>query len=221
MMDEEMVHQDASMAKRFQREGSMAPSPGRMARIEFPGEETVSVAKQFTSIEPHHHDFILQQRIFFTASAAAQGHVNVSPKDGAALRILSPNSVAYLDQTGSGNETAAHLRANGRLTIMFCAFAGAPLILKVLSRGSFAYSDLLASAFDNEERPGSRQIVVLTIDLVQTSCGYGVPLFEYVDERRTLTRWAEAKGEAGVEEYRRSKNVFSIDGYPTGMFESS
>src|ERR1700733_2875782 len=185
------------------------------------------MAKQFIGIEPHHREFILQQRIFFTASAAAQGRVNVSPKDGAALRILNPNSVAYLDQTGSGNETAAHLRANGRLTIMFCAFAGAPMILrlygqgKILSRRSLAYSELLTSAFDNEERPGSRQIVVLNLDLVQTSCGYGVPLFQYVDERKTLTRWAEAKGEAGIEEYRRSKNVFSIDGYPTGILESS
>jgi hypothetical protein len=185
------------------------------------------MAKQFIGIEPHHREFILQQRIFFTASAAAQGRVNLSPKDGAALRILNPNSVAYLDQTGSGNETAAHLRANGRLTIMFCAFAGAPMILrlygqgKIFSRGSLAYSELLASAFDNEERPGSRQIVVLAIDLVQTSCGYGVPLFQYIDERKTLTRWAEAKGEAGIEEYRRSKNVFSIDGYPTGILEPS
>jgi predicted pyridoxine 5'-phosphate oxidase superfamily flavin-nucleotide-binding protein len=185
------------------------------------------MAKQFTCIEPHHREFILQQRIFFTASAAAQGRVNVSPKDGAALRMLSANSVAYLDQTGSGNETAAHLRANGRLTIMFCAFAGSPMILRlygqgtVLSRGSLPYSDLLASAFDNEERPGSRQIVVLAVDLVQTSCGYGVPLFDYVDERKTLRRWAEAKGEAGIEKYRRSKNVFSIDGYPTGILESS
>jgi predicted pyridoxine 5'-phosphate oxidase superfamily flavin-nucleotide-binding protein len=184
------------------------------------------MAKQFTSIETHHRNFILQQRIFFTASAAAQGRVNVSPKDAAALRILSANSVAYLDQTGSGNETAAHLRANGRLTIMFCAFAGPPLILRlygqgeVLPRGSLAYSDLLASAFENEERPGSRQIVVLAIDLVQTSCGYGVPLFEYIDERPTLTRWAEAKGEAGIEEYRRSKNAYSIDGLPTGILES-
>ncbi len=184
------------------------------------------MAKQFTCIEPHHREFISQQRIFFTASAAAQGRVNVSPKDGAALRILSPNSVAYLDQTGSGNETAAHLRASGRMTIMFCALAGAPLILRlygqgrVLSRGGSAYSSLLASAFENDERPGSRQIVVLAVDLVQTSCGYGVPLFEYVDERRTLTRWAEAKGESGMEEYRRSKNAFSIDGYPTGIHES-
>jgi hypothetical protein len=141
------------------------------------------------------------------------------------LRILSPNRVAYLDQTGSGNETAAHLLVNGRLTLMFWAFAGAPLILRLygqgwtLPRGSHAYSDLLASAFSNEERPGSRQIVVLDIDLVQTSCGYGVPLYEYVAERHKLTRWAEAKGEAGLEEYRRSNNAFSIDGFPTGILE--
>jgi hypothetical protein len=185
------------------------------------------MARQFTCIEPHHREFILQQHIFFTASAAAEGRVNVSPKDGAALRILSATSVAYLDQTGSGNETAAHVRANGRLTIMFCAFAGAPMILrlyghgKVQPRGSLAYSELLASAFGNEERPGSRQIVLLAIDLVQTSCGYGVPFFQYVDERPTLTRWAEVKGEAGIEEYRRSKNAFSMDGYPTGILESS
>jgi Pyridoxamine 5'-phosphate oxidase len=185
------------------------------------------MAKQFTCIEAKHHEFILQQHVFFTASAAAEGRVNVSPKDGAALRILSPNRVAYLDQTGSGNETAAHLRAHGRLTLMFCAFAGAPLILrlygqgKVLPRGDRAYSDLLASAYDHEERPGSRQIVVLDIDLVQTSCGYGVPLFEYVAERPTLTRWAEAKGETGLEEYRQLKNAFSIDGLPTGILESS
>jgi Pyridoxamine 5'-phosphate oxidase len=185
------------------------------------------MAKQFARIEAIHHKFILQQHVFFAASAAAEGRVNVSPKDGAALRILSPNRVAYLDQTGSGNETAAHLRAHGRLTLMFCAFAGAPLILRLygqgraLPRGGLAYSDLLASAFSNEERPGSRQIVVLDIDLVQTSCGYGVPLFEYVAERPTLTRWAEAKGETGLEEYRQSKNAFSIDGLPTGILESS
>src|ERR1700733_13935386 len=122
------------------------------------------MAKQFGCIEKNHHEFILQQHIFFTGSAAGEGRVNLSPKDRAALRILSPNRVAYLDQTGSGNETAAHLRAHGRLTLMFCAFAGAPFILprygqgKVLARGGLAYSDLLASAFDNDERPGSRQI---------------------------------------------------------------
>jgi hypothetical protein len=185
------------------------------------------MAKQFTCIDTKHHEFILQQRIFFAASAAAEGRVNVSPKDGASLRILSPNRVAFLDQTGSGNETAAHLKAHGRLTLMFCAFAGPPLILRlygqgrILPRGGWAYSDLLASEFANVMPPGSRQIVVLDVDLLQTSCGYGVPLFEYVAERPTLTRWAEAKGEAGLEEYRQSKNAFSIDGLPTGILESS
>src|SRR6202789_737576 len=146
------------------------------------------MAKQFIGIEPHQREFILQQRIFFTASAAAQGRVNVSPKDGAALRILNPNSVAYLDQTGSGNETAAHLRANPRLTIMFCAFEGAPLILrlygqgKVLPRRSTRYSELLASEFAGVEPPGARQIVSLEVDMVQTSCGYGVPRFDFAEQ---------------------------------------
>jgi hypothetical protein len=187
----------------------------------------ISMAKQFQSLEANQQKFILQQRIFFAASAAAEGRVNVSPKDGAALRILSANRVAYLDQTGSGNETAAHLRANGRLTLMFCAFDGPPLILRLyghghaLLRGRPAYCELLASWFSNLLPPGARQIVVLDVDLVQTSCGYGVPLFEYVDERPTLRRWAEAKGEAGLEDYRRSKNAFSIDGLPTGLLDPS
>ena len=181
------------------------------------------MAKRFQSIEPNHQKFILEQRIFFSASAAAEGRVNVSPKDAASLRILNANRVAYLDQTGSGNETAAHLRSNGRLTLMFCAFAGPPLILRlygrgrVLLRGRAQYSEMLASSFSNLEPPGARQIIVLDVDLVQTSCGYGVPLFEYVDERPTLRRWAEAKGPSGLEEYQRVNNSFSIDGLPTGM----
>ncbi len=183
------------------------------------------MGKQCTSIESNHREFILRQRIFFTASAAAEGRVNLSPKDRASLRILSANRVAYLDLTGSGNETAAHVRANGRLTLMFCAFEGAPTILRLYGRGrvlarcSAAYRELLASAFNDEECIGARQMVVLEIDLVKTSCGYGVPLFDYLGERPTLTRWAEAKGEAGLEEYRLAKNAFSIDGFPTGIAE--
>jgi hypothetical protein len=179
--------------------------------------------KQLNGIEPAHRDFIARQRIFFTGSAAVNGRVNVSPKDGAALRILGPNSVAYLDVTGSGNETAAHIRADGRLTLMFCAFDGAPMILRlygrgrVLPRGSADYRQLLADAFGNEERAGARQIIVLDVEMVQTSCGYGVPLFDYVEERQTLTRWAEARGDDGLEEYRRMKNTVSIDGFPTGI----
>lgn len=184
------------------------------------------MAKAFDFMDSKHIEFIEQQKIFFTASAAADGRVNVSPKDAASLRVLGPKRVAYLDQTGSGNETAAHVRLNRRLTVMFCAFEGAPIVLRlfglatVLPRKSVAYTDLLHRAFDAAEPPGSRQFIVLDIDRVQTSCGYGVPLFQYVGERDTLRRWAQAKGEDGLEEYRRLKNVESIDGFPTGILES-
>lgn len=183
------------------------------------------MGKHFASMESMHQDFIRQQRIFFTGSAACDGRVNISPKDGAALRILSESRVAYLDMTGSGNETAAHLRAQGRLTLMFCAFEGSPVILRlygqgrILQRGSAAYQELLASAFSNEERPGARQIVVLEVEDVQTSCGFGVPLLSYVGERGNLTQWAAAKGEDGLQEYWRTRNAVSIDGLPTGMVE--
>lgn len=183
------------------------------------------MAKRFTALDASHAEFILRQRIFFTGSAAREGRVNVSPKDGAALRILTAGRVAYLDQTGSGNETAAHIRAHGRLTLMFCSFEGPPMILrvygqgKVVARGSAAYRELLDTAFGGEERAGTRQIIVLEIDLVLTSCGYGVPLFDYAGERPALIRWAEAKGEEGLERYRREKNQFSLDGFPTGIPE--
>lgn len=183
------------------------------------------MAKALESIDQRLRDFIGKQKIFFTASAAAGGRVNVSPKDGASLRILDELKVAYLDQTGSGNETAAHVHANGRLTLMFCAFEGAPMILRlygsanVLGRRSAEYSELLASAFEGIEPPGARQIVVLDIDRVQTSCGYGVPLFDYAGERDTLRRWAESKGDSGLREYRRQKNAVSIDGLATGLVE--
>jgi hypothetical protein len=183
------------------------------------------MATQYPSITPEYLRFISRQRVFFTASAAAEGRVNVSPKDCGSLRVRDPNTVAYLDQTGSGNETAAHLRANGRLTIMFCAFEGPPVILRlygegrVLRRGGAEYRRLLADLFDGREPSGARQIVVLDIDLVQKSCGYGVPLFAYEGERPSLVSWAETKGEDGLETYRREKNAISIDGLPTGLLD--
>jgi len=185
------------------------------------------MAKRFARIEPAHHDFILRQRIFFVASAAPGSRVNVSPKGLDALRVLGPLQVAYLDRTGSGAETAAHLLADGRLTIMVCAFEGAPQILRLygrgqaLRRGSPAYAELLATAFPGEEPPGARQIVLMDVDLVQTSCGFGVPLFDYVAERPSLDRWAEAKGEAGLDDYRREKNAASLDGLPTGLVDGT
>ena len=185
------------------------------------------MGKQFERIGPAHREFIERQRIFFNASAAAGGHVNVSPRDVSALRVLDANTVVYLDRTGSGNETAAHLLANGRLTLMFCAFEGPPMVLRLYGQGrilplhSPEYEALLASHFDDTAPPGVRQMVMLEVGLVQTSCGMNVPFFDYVGERDQLTRWAEAKGEKGLEEYRRQKNVRSIDGLPTGLFEET
>ena len=181
------------------------------------------MAKQFERIEPAHAAFIGQQHIFFTASAAATGRINISPREAGAFRILDPNTVAYLDQTGSGMETAAHLRASGRLTIMFCGFGNVPMIMRLygqgraIPRGTSEYDALLSAAFDGQEPPGARQFIRLDVEMVQTSCGYGVPLFDYKDERPTLRRWAEGKGEDGVAAYRAEKNVLSIDGFETGI----
>jgi hypothetical protein len=183
------------------------------------------MAKQFPALDAALTAFIGRQHIFFAASATASSRVNVSPKDNKALRVLSPNQVAYLDQTGSGNETSAHMLADGRMTIMFCAFQGPPLILRLYGRGRIhlrggpKYARLLSEAFDGAEPPGARQIVTLDFDLVQTSCGYGVPLYDYGGERENLVRWAETRGPDGMDEYRREKNAVSIDGLSTGMFD--
>jgi hypothetical protein len=151
--------------------------------------------------------------------------VNVSARGTDALAIIDERTVVYLDRTGSGNETAAHLKADGRLTIMFCAFDGPPNILRLygrgesLRRGGSAYASLLKRAFRGVEPAGARQIVRLHVDLVQTSCGYGTPLFDYRGQRPSLDNWAHAKGEEGLEDYRREKNLVSIDGLPTGWLD--
>src|SRR5271157_4095912 len=183
------------------------------------------MAKVIPCIDASCRDFIARQRIFFAASAAPGAHVNVSPRGTESFAVLDDLTVAYLDRTGSGNETAAHLKADGSLTLMFCAFDGPPNILRlygrgeILRRGGQAYCAVLASAFGGKEPPGARQIVRLHVDRVQTSCGYGIPLFDYRGERPSLDNWARAKGEEGLEAYRREKNAVSIDGLPTGLFE--
>ena len=181
------------------------------------------MAKQFDQLDPQHIDFIARQHLFFTASAPADGRVNLSPKGLGGFRVLGSNSVCWLDLTGSGAETAAHLLHDGRLTVMFCAFEGPPMILRLygrgtsLIRGSLEYQALLAQAFGDEEPPGARQIVRLEVDLVQTSCGFGVPLYDYQGERDSLIRWAEHQGEDGLLAYREEKNRLSLDGLPTGI----
>lgn len=183
------------------------------------------MAKQFDRIEPNHRAFIERQRVFFTGSAAADGRVNVSPKGMDTLRVLDERTVAWLDLTGSGNETSAHLRATGRLTLMFCAFEGPPMILRlygrgrVLPRGGEDYARLLASEFGGKELPGARQMIALDIDMVQTSCGYAVPFMDFKAERPGLVNWAETKGEDGLRVYRAEKNLSSLDGFPTGLVE--
>ena len=183
------------------------------------------MAKRFSHIEDVHRSFIGRQHIFFTASAAAGTRVNISPRPTEAMRLLDANTAIYLDRTGSGNETAAHLKADGRLTIMFCALDGPPVILRLYGKGrmirrnSPEYLELLKAHYGGEEPLGARQIIRLDIDLVQTSCGYGVPLFDYRAERPNLERWTQAKGKDGLEAYWREKNLRSMDGLPTGLLE--
>jgi Pyridoxamine 5'-phosphate oxidase len=173
-----------------------------------------------SKIRPEHRSFIQQQKVFFVASAAPKGRVNVSPKGMSTLRVLGDNDVAYLDCTGSGNETRAHLllSEDKRLTFMFCAFEGEPVILRLYGRGQSIlrgtpeYAALL-SHFN--EIPGARQIVRLAVDLVQTSCGMGVPLFDYREDRPNLVRYWTAQGINNLRKYWGLKNMRSIDGLPT------
>lgn len=181
------------------------------------------MAKQFDRIDQGFADFIRAQKIFFAASAAEGTRVNLSPRGTDHFRILGPNAVVWLDLTGSGNETAAHLRADGRLTVMFCAFEGAPRILRlygrgrVIRRGSAEYAEILAAEFAGVEPAGARQMIRLDADLVQTSCGYAVPFFDHVGPRDGLDRWARMKTAEELDAYRREKNAVSMDGLPTGI----
>ncbi|MED4286964.1 pyridoxamine 5'-phosphate oxidase family protein [Priestia megaterium] len=183
------------------------------------------MGKIYSSILPNYEEFIRKQRIFFVGSAplSADGHVNVSPKGHDVLRIFSPTEVAYLDLTGSGNETSAHLKENGRITFMFLAFEGPPLILRLYGRGKVVLPD--TSEWDDMAKhfdilPGARQIIYTKIETVKTSCGFSVPFYSYTGERDTLQQWATNKSEQDLEEYRKKKNSISMDGIVTPIGES-
>lgn len=164
--------------------------------------------------------FIEEQHIFFTASATAFSRVNLSPKGMDTFRIVDDQTVAYLDLTGSGNETSAHIKHDGRLTIMFCGFASRCLILRLYGRGRVILpsSDEWADFAPRFEMlSGARQIVVLNIESIQTSCGYGVPKYEFIGHRDTLVKWSQKKGDDGIADYQLRKNVQSIDGLTTHL----
>lgn len=178
------------------------------------------MAKFLSELNRDLTEFIEQQKIFFVASAPHEGRVNLSPKGTDCLRVFDSQRVAYLDLTGSGNETAAHVGENGRMTMMFCGFEKRPLILRLYGRGEIVPKDseswaTMAKTFPQQR--GARQIVVLHIDSVQSSCGFAVPFYDYVGERGALGRWAAAKSDEELEDYRRDKNSSSIDGLPTGI----
>ena len=178
------------------------------------------MAKFYTKLNSELKTFIEKQKIFFTATAPREGRINLSPKGIDTFCCLDEENVAYLDLTGSGNETAAHLNENGRMTIMFCSFEEKPMILRLYGQGEIISlkserGHQLKSMFSSI--PGERQIIVLKVESVQTSCGFGVPVYEFKEERKTLIDWAVKKGKSGLKEYQQQKNLQSIDGLPTKL----
>lgn len=171
-------------------------------------------------ITDKHAEFVAQQPMFFTATAAEGARINLSPKGMDCFRVLSPNLCGYLDVTGSGNETSTHLKHDGRITLMFNSFTRNALIYRiygkgrVVRKGSEEY-DALVGKFD--ELPGARQIILIDVESTQSSCGYAVPEMELKSERQTLRKWAEKKGDDGVVAYQNASNVVSIDGLDTGL----
>ena len=178
------------------------------------------MAAQYDEITEPLRAFIGRQRMFFVATAATDGRVNLSPKGQDSLRVTGPNEVLWMNLTGSGNETAAHLLENDRMTLMWCAFEGAPMILRVYGTARAAHprdAEWAACAAQLPSRPGARQYFRVAVDLVQTSCGYAVPEMTFVAERTVLDEWTGRRGADGVKAYWRSDNARSLDERPTGI----
>jgi hypothetical protein len=174
------------------------------------------MGRTYEALDDNLIGWIGRQHLFFVATAPLEGgHVNVSPKGYDTFRILDEQSVAYLDLTGSGVETIAHLRDNGRLTVMFCAFEGPPQIVRLYGRGEAITPDddrftALAERFP--ALPGVRSVIHLSIERISSSCGYSIPFMTYEGERETLLEWADRRGPDGIDAYHAEKNTTSIDG---------
>lgn len=177
------------------------------------------MGKTYATISPELRTWIAQQRIFFVATApvAATGHVNCSPKGGDTFRVLGEKEAVYADLTGSGIETAAHLQENGRIVVMFCAFEGAPKIVRLHGHGEVVYPNdprFSLLAFHFPDLVGLRTLIRIEVSRVSDSCGYAVPFYDFVECRDALDTWAEKKGPEGLALYRQEKNQQSIDGIP-------
>jgi len=177
------------------------------------------MAKVFEGIDAQLEKFIEAQPIFFVATAplAADAHLNLSPKGHNHVAVIDQRTVAYLDLTGSGVETIAHLRENGRIVVMVCAFSGPPRIVRlhgtgeVLEKGTDGFSELAGRFPDH---PSARAVIRVNVARISDSCGYGVPLMNYDRERSQMDDWAEHKGPEGIAEYQATRNAVSIDGLP-------
>jgi hypothetical protein len=180
------------------------------------------MGKISTKITKRIQQFIEAQKVFFVATAPKNGRINLSPKGMDSFRVMNENRVLWLNVTGSGNETAAHLLEDSRITIMFCSFEGAPNILRLYGKGkevkpNDAVWNELISLFP--EIPGTRQIFDIDIESTQNSCGMSIPFYEYQGERNQLNDWAQELGKKGVEQYWDDRNQKSIDGLPTKILE--
>jgi hypothetical protein len=178
------------------------------------------MAERFEQLEDKHIDFIQAQKMYFVGTAADDGYANVSPKGMDSFRVLDNVTVAWLNLTGSGNETAAHVLENGRMTVMFCSFDKQPLIMRLYGQATTVHArddswPELAALFPDFS--GARQIFVLDLEMVQTSCGYAVPYYELKGDRETLVKWADNHGEAGIRNYWQDKNSKSLNGKETGI----
>ena len=177
------------------------------------------MGKRFERLDDSHRRFIAEQHLYFVATAAPEGRVNLSPKGMDSLRVLGPNRILWLNLTGSGNETAGHLLESPRMTLMWCAFTARPMILRAFGTARTIRPDdaewaELAAQFPPQR--GARQIFDLAVDLVQSSCGYAVPFMDFRGDRDTLRHWTEDKSDAELRAYWRERNAETIDGKPTG-----
>jgi hypothetical protein len=182
------------------------------------------MAQQYPEISEKLKEFITKQKLFFVSTATEKSKVNISPKGMDSFKVINKNRVAWLNVTGSGNETSAHIQQNPRMTIMFASFEEKPMILRLYGKAKAIHKndpewENLISLFP--QLPASRQIFYVYIDLVQTSCGMAVPFFNYVSERTQLNDLHRKIGDKRIEEYWKKNNQHSLDGIPTSIMNKN